>query len=167
MPELEQRTCRHATTKLPQRGKRVVTRTLPRSFAAGFCGGSLFVFVADGMGPTNDSVLVVRDALNTMGGILAALRTEFQVREVADAFETIEALKATRYACVVCRLSPAMHAAAFSKIVNSASSSPLVFVAGVDVSTDDLAFLHQANANWLIERLAPRDILALVRSVSA
>jgi DNA-binding response OmpR family regulator len=119
---------------------------------------------------THAAVLVVRDALNVMTSITDVLRTEYTVREVADAFETVEALNEQRYVCVVCRISPGMRAEAFCRLVDDAPRSlrpALVFVAGTDVSTDDLAYLHRMGANWLVERAAPGNIVALIRAVSA
>ena len=111
-------------------------------------------------------VLVVH-AAKALEPVCEGLRRETIVRECASAHEAFEELEARAYACVVCRVGRTIAAAEFHRRVRASTwrDVPLVFVIGVDASTDDIDYLHREGANWVTEHTPAIEVVALVRAV--
>jgi DNA-binding response OmpR family regulator len=111
-------------------------------------------------------VLVVHDASPTFDAICAALRGEFAVTE-CEVKDATTALGTHVYRCVVFRIGGRVRAEEISAMVKAASwrSTPILFVVGVDASTDDISFLHTMGAHWVMDRTPPAEIAALVQAL--
>jgi DNA-binding response OmpR family regulator len=111
-------------------------------------------------------VLVAHDASASFEAICAALRDEYVVNE-CGIDDAMTALSAHTYRCVVFRVGGAARAEAIHAMVKAASwrSTPILFVVGVDASTDDISFLHTMGAHWVVDRTAAAEIAALVHAL--